>query len=118
MGIGLGTFLANIVQFGIDQLIDASSTEIKSVIAWYTMTIFTSGIVMYCSYCVNEYVAVLIIAIFLNLAVCSDFIVGHWLTKEQIIENPLPLVLKVSYSLHNQPQTERAENIIFSRDSG
>ena len=44
MGVGLGAFQANIVQFGINQLIDASSTEIKLVIAWYTMTIFTSGI--------------------------------------------------------------------------
>ena len=96
MGIGVGVFLANIVQFGIDQLIDASSTEIKSVITFYTMTIFTSGIVMYySSYCIQEYVAVLVMAIFLTLAICSDFIVGHWLTKEQIIENPLPLILKV-----------------------
>jgi peptide/histidine transporter 3/4 len=95
MGIGLGAFQANIIQFGIDQLIDASSTEIKSVIAWYTMTIFTSGITTYySSYCAPEYVAVLIIAVFLTLAVSSDFIVGHWLTKEQIIENSLPLILK------------------------
>ena len=58
MGIGLGVFQANIVQFGIDQLIDTSSVEIKSVIAWYTMTIFTSGITMYySSYCAQEYVA-------------------------------------------------------------
>ncbi len=96
MGIGLGAFQANIVQFGIDQLIDASSLEIKSVIAWYTMINFTSGIVMYySSYCAQEYVAVLIIAMFLTLAVGSDFIVGHWLTKEQIIENPLPMILKI-----------------------
>ena len=89
MGIGLGAFQANIVQFGINQLIDASSTEIKSVIAWYTMTIFTSGITMYySSYCAQVYVAVLIIVMFLTLALCLDFIVGHWLTKEQIIENP------------------------------
>ena len=96
MGIGLGAFQANIVQFGIDQLIDASSVEIKSVIAWYTMTIFTSGVTMYySSYCTHEYVAVLIIAVFLTLAIGSDFLVSHWLMKEQIIENPLPLILKV-----------------------
>ena len=96
MGIGLGAFQANIVQFGIDQLIDASSTEIKSVITWYTMTLFTSGITMYySSYCAQEYVAVLIIAVFLTLAVGSDFILGHWLSKEQIIENPLPMILKI-----------------------
>ena len=96
MGVGLGAFQANIVQFGIDQLIDASSVEIQSVIAWYTMTIFTSGVTMYySSYCAQEYVAVLIIAVFLTLAIGSDFIIGHWLTKEHIIENPLSLILKV-----------------------
>ena len=72
MGIGLGAFQANIIQFVIDQLIDASSIEIQSVIAWYTMTIFTSGVTMYySSYCAQEYVAVLIIAVFLTLAIGS-----------------------------------------------
>ncbi len=97
----LGHFKQNIVQFGIDQLIDASSTEIKSVIAWYTITIFTSGITMYySSYCAIEYVAVLIMAMFITLPVGSDFTIGHWLTKEQIIKNPLPLILKsVHYTI-------------------
>ena len=98
IGIGLGAFQANIVQFGIDQLIDASSIEITSVIVWYTMTIFTSGITMYfSSSCAQEYVAVLVIAVFLSLAVSSDFFVSHWLTKEQFVRNPLPLILKVVY---------------------
>ena len=62
------------------------------------MTVFTSGITMYySSYCAQEYVAVLIIAVFLTLAIGSDFLVSHWLMKEQIIENPLPLILKVVY---------------------
>ena len=115
MGIGLGAFQANIVQFGIDQLIDAPSTEIKSAIAWFTMIIFTSGIVMYySSYCVEEYVAVMIIATFLTLAVCSDFIAGHWLTKEQIIENPLPLVLKViHYTIKHMYKLNRQNILLY-----
>ena len=97
MGIGLGTFQANIVQFGIDQMIDAPSVEITSVIVWYTMTLFTSGITMYfSSFCAHEYVAILVIAVFLSLAIGSDFLIGHWLTKEQLaVTNPLPLILKV-----------------------
>ena len=119
MGIGLGAFLANIVQFGIDQLIDASSTEIKSVIISFTMTIFSSGIVMYySSYCVQEYVAVMIIATFLTLAVCSDFIVGHWLTKEQIIENPLPLILKiVHYTIKHMYYLKGRKILYYSQEN-
>ena len=96
MGLGFGAFQANIVQFGIDQLIDAASVQITSVIVWYTITIFTSGTTMYfSSSCVQEYVAIVVIAVFLSLAIGSDFLVGHWLTKEQIVKNPLPLILKV-----------------------
>ena len=47
------------------------------------------------SSCVQEYVAILVIAVFLSLAIGSDFLVDHWLTKEQIVKNPLPLILKI-----------------------
>ena len=98
MGVGLGAFQANIVQFGLDQLTDASSTEIQSVIAWYTMTGFFSAVTVYfSSFCVQEYVAVIVVSALLSMAICSDFLVGHWLTKEQIINDPLPLILKVVY---------------------
>ena len=33
--IGLGAFQANIIQFGLDQLHDASTNEIRSFIVWY-----------------------------------------------------------------------------------
>ena len=35
VSIGLGGFQANIVQFGLDQLHDASIIEIMSFISWY-----------------------------------------------------------------------------------
>ena len=49
MGAGFGAFQANIIQFGIDQLMDASSTEIKSFITWYTMSVFGISITLYTS---------------------------------------------------------------------
>ena len=39
--IGLGGFQANIVQFGLDQLPDASTMEITSFIVWYVSTIIS-----------------------------------------------------------------------------
>ena len=36
LGTGYGIFQANIVQFGVDQLTDASTTEIISFINWCT----------------------------------------------------------------------------------
>ena len=44
MGIGLGGFLVNIIQLGLDQLHDASTNEIKSFIVWYVWTINSQGI--------------------------------------------------------------------------
>ena len=98
MGAGFGAFQANIIQFGIDQLMDASSTEIKSFITWYVMSTTFNGITVYfSSYCAPEYVAVLVVAVCLTLAVISNFLLNNWLNKEQVVNNPLPLILKVVY---------------------
>ena len=98
-GVGFGAFQANIIQFGIDQLIDATSTEISSFIMWYTMSTLVCGIVVnYSSYCTPDYVTVLVIALCLTLAIGSDFILNHWLEKDHVIHyNPLCLIAKVVY---------------------
>ena len=41
--IGYGCFQANIIQFGIDQLTDASTDEIVSFINWYAWSFVSSG---------------------------------------------------------------------------
>ena len=46
MAIGLGGYQANIIQFGMDQLHDASTTEIKSFIIWYVWTLLSTGIII------------------------------------------------------------------------
>ena len=38
MAIGFGGYMANIIQFGLDQLQDSSTTEITAFIAWYVWT--------------------------------------------------------------------------------
>ena len=117
MGLGLGAFQANIVQFGLDQLIDASSTEITSFIMWYTLTIFTSSVTMkFSSSCVPEYVAVLVVAVFLTSAIGSDFLLGHWLTKEHAMSNPLPLIIKVVYFVINRKC--KGQNTNFLQQQG
>ena len=50
--VGLAVFLSNIIQFGMDQLRDASTTEITSFIVWYLWTwilgIILSGEIQNC----------------------------------------------------------------------
>ena len=101
MAIGLGGFVSNIIQFGIDQLIDASATEITSFITWYTMTVYASGVTIhYVADCIVSektfYIKTLVVAFCLTLAVCTDFLFKHSLVKDQLITgNSLCMILKV-----------------------
>ena len=55
LGIGYAGFQANIIQFGVDQLHDASTTEITSFIIWYVWTLLSAGIVVDFTFtCLNE----------------------------------------------------------------
>ena len=44
--VGLGSYQANVVQFGLNQLQDASTDEIKSFISWYAWTLISGGIIV------------------------------------------------------------------------
>ena len=120
MGAGFGVFQANIIQFGIDQLLDASSKEITSFITWYTVTVFASCTVMFIStYCTPDYAAVLVVTVCLSLALCSNFIFNHWLVKENIINNPLPQIRKVvQYTIRNRHQLQRIPSSEEHEDHG
>ena len=113
MGSGFGLFQANIIQFGIDQLSEASSTEITSFITCYTLTLFISGFIMYFSaQCAPDYVGVLVLTVCLTLAVCMYLLFNHVLVKEQIIQNPLPLIWKVvRYSIKNHNIQQRFSSL-------
>ena len=101
MAIALGGFQSNIIQLGIDQLADSSSTEIISFITWYTVTFFASGVTLhYTSDCIENiynvlYINAFVSSVCLSLALCSDFLFQHTLVKEQISGKPLQTTLKV-----------------------
>ena len=110
-GIGLGLFQANIIQFGVDQLTDASSTEISSFVIWYTWTLFSSGV----PYLLLEkesssiYRALLLV-ICISLTLCMDLLFNKWLVKEPITRNPFKLIFEViKYMIrHRQPRQRSA----------
>ncbi len=109
MAIAFGGFLSNIVQLGIDQLTDASATEITSFITWYTMTIFTSGVIFhYVSDCIQEkyqilYVKPFFVSICLSIALCSDYLFQRWLVKEHVAGGSLRTIFSViKYTIRNR----------------
>ena len=113
MGSGFGLFQANIIQFGIDQLSEASSTEITSFITSYTLSLFISGFVIdFSAQCAPDYVGVLVLTVCLTLAVCMYLLFNHVLVKEQIVQNPLPLIWKVvRYSIKNHNIQQRFSSL-------
>lgn len=111
MAMGFGGFQSNIIQLGVDQLIDASSTEITSFITWYVLILYASGITLqFTTECIvymqpNDelyYVKALAIAFFLTIVLCSDFLFNGWLDKEQVVINRFNLIPRViRYALKN-----------------
>ena len=112
IALGFGGFQSNIIQLGVDQLTDASSTEITSFITWYVLILFVSGITLqFTTECIvymqpNDelyYVKALAVAFFLAVVLCSDFLFHSWLVKEQIIINRFSLIPRViRYAFKNR----------------
>ena len=99
LSIGLGGFQANIVQLGLDQLHDASTTEIKSFITWYVSTLIGAGfIVEFNFYCLSEQRKIFILlftCLTLSLALIVLICCNHWLIKEPATQSPFKLIYKV-----------------------
>ena len=97
--IGLGGYQASIVQFGLDQLQDASTIEITSFIVWYIWTMVSVCFVMDFGFtCLSEEENII-----MRLFVCFNLTVAlllllhynYWLLKEPVKENPFRLIYKV-----------------------
>ena len=98
LGIGYGGFQANVIQLGIDQLTDASTTEITSFIVWYVW-VFVSGRlpVDLINICLAGYKVFtpFLMSVFLTLATISLLLFNQVLIKEPATQNPFKLVYGV-----------------------
>lgn len=114
IAISMGGFQASVIQFGIDQLVDASTGEITSFLRWYSWVWFLSGAIQVLSQsclCFQyESIGYLLPSIFMTLAVVSDCLFNHWLVKEPSSDNPLVLVYKVLWyaAKHKYPHQRSA----------
>ena len=114
VAIGFGGFQANIIQFGIDQLHDASTNEITSFILWYVWTFYgDSFMVFFVLGCLPEHYLIvgdLIMCAYLSVAIISILMFNHWLVKEPVSQNPFKLVYSViRYAIkHNHPEHRSA----------
>ena len=112
LGIGWGGCQANIVQFGIDQLIDASATECKSFIIWLCWSYYAGQVALnYLIQCFDQNIYVfLIMSCNVTIALVLKLIFSHHLIKEPITQNPFKLIYKViKYAIkHKHPRQRSA----------
>ena len=108
LAIGWSGVAANIIQFGVDQLTDASSSELSSYISWLTWAFFLSSFIISISQSCScqsydTSTTFLIFPLLCTSSVVSDLLLNHWLVKEPVTHNPLKLIYQVlRYAVKNK----------------
>ena len=108
VGLGLAGIVANSMQFQLDQLIDASSTDICSHISWCVWLYFLAYILavfcqQYLSGIYDLPLSFLFVSLTITMLVLSDVAHNHWLVKELVTQNPLKLIYQVlRYAVKNK----------------
>ena len=105
--VGYGGYQANIIQFGIDQLHDASTEEIQSFIIWYVWSFFGGGIAIElatsCLHTDYHLTWQLVTAVSLTIVLSLMLTLDNILVKEPITQNPFKLVYSVvKYAIKNK----------------
>ena len=114
IAVGYGGFQSNVIQFGMDQLHDASTDEIASFILWYVWISYSSGFVIdFILGCLpKQYWIVwqLVMCIYLSITLILLLTFSHWLVKEPVTQNPFKLVYSVvRYAIkHKRPECRSA----------
>ena len=111
--VGFGGCQANVIQFGIDQLHDASTTEITSFISWYTWTCVSGGVAIDYAYkCAPKEYHVLgqfLVCLCLTIMLTLSLLFSDQLVKEPVAQNPFKLVYKVvQYAIKNTHPRRRS----------
>jgi peptide/histidine transporter 3/4 len=112
---GIGGFQAVVIQFGVDQLNDASTIEITSFVAWYTWTLVSNNIIanfinmITCIDTKYSLIGSLVIATCLTFVVSTNYVFSNQLIKEPVTQNPFKLVYNVvRYAIKTKHPRQRS----------
>ena len=113
--IGFGGYAGNIIQFGMDQLQDASTTEITAFLSWFVWTYFSSYIVLQFQFihaCTKKEYRVLgqlQVCISIAVVIATTFVLDSALIKEPVTQNPFKLIYKVlRYAVKTKDPRQRS----------
>ena len=124
---GLAAFAVNALQFGVDQMPDASAEEVSAFIHWFVWAMFAgdcigdlTNIVYYCTNTEKsiyaQAVQSIIPATMTSLALCCDFLFRRMLTIEPESQNPLKTVSGVLKYAATHKSAERPRAITYCED--
>ena len=113
LGIGFGSFQANIIQFGVDQLIDASSSEIMTFIVWFAWasisSISTVGTVVTYTSEKLKILSTLLVCVNITVALSLNLLFKNVLIVEPATQNPFKLIYGViKYAIKNKYPRQRS----------
>ena len=104
-GIGGALFVPNIIQFGLEQMPDASSDALTAFISWFTIvcylglgaseTLRSLFICLNVAHDTHRTFTSLVRVTLLSIAMCSKFLFRHWLIDHRQNHNPLKTVYRV-----------------------
>ncbi len=106
--LAMSGILSNSLQFGLDQLPDASTSAVTSYINWNTWVCFLAGSVYVITQWCNcgfytEALSYILQPLMCTVILLADFFASHWLVKEPVTHNPLKLIYQViRYAVKNK----------------
>ena len=125
VAVGTAAYVANVLPFGTDQILDGSSDEISSFVVWYVWTCIAGIWIGYSllgasiSSCLNlgtPTTALFAVAL-LSLVLCLDFCCQKWFVIEPESRNALKTVLSVlKYAAAHKHPVQRSAFTYCERD--
>ena len=123
--VSLAGFHANIIPFGVDQLPDASTEQLKAFIRWYywTRNIGVSILIPFncviCSITSNVTIGIIFTvvssALCLSLALSSDFLLGHRVKSQYKKNNPFRLIRQVLFYAMKHPHPASRSALTYNQ---
>lgn len=107
---GLAGFKAIVIQFGIDQMLDASGNQMSAFIHWYYWSTYagsaTASVILDCVFSeqTSSVIRAGIDVLFIGTALFCWYFLNEWLIKEPRGDNPLKTVYRVvKFSSEHKP---------------
>lgn len=121
MAFGFGVYHGNIIQFGLDQLHDASTNEIKSFICWFVWTYMSAGIFLeYVSMCKKDEYKIfgqLLVCICVTTVLTLTQNLSGILVKDPLFtQNPFKQVYSVIYYVFKHRHLNSGSTFTYYED--